>query len=177
MFDPLQPGPERRAGQLHSFTLAHGLRAEPDAAVLHNGMAWSADGSGFYLAHSYERTIFRFDFDPQSGRLGERRVFARVGAHDGIPDGAAVDAEGGYWSALHGAGRLRRFHPDGEVDHDVAVPALAAHHGGLRRARPSTCSTSQALRRRRRPADDPRAGELFRARPGVRGLARNIYLN
>jgi sugar lactone lactonase YvrE len=34
-----------------------------------------------------------------------------VPAEPGVPDGAAIDAEGGYWSALHGGGKLRPFSP------------------------------------------------------------------
>jgi hypothetical protein len=34
---------------LHSFTLDGDLRAEPDAAELHDGMAWSADGKTFFF--------------------------------------------------------------------------------------------------------------------------------
>lgn len=47
MFDPLEGSPPKRCGNLHSFTLGGSLRLEPDAAELHNGMAWSADGSIF----------------------------------------------------------------------------------------------------------------------------------
>ena len=49
MFDPLEGSPSKQPGRLHSFTLDGGIRIEPDAAELHNGMAWSADGSTFFL--------------------------------------------------------------------------------------------------------------------------------
>lgn len=171
MFDPLQPGPERRAAPLHSFTLKDGLRAEDDAAVLHNGMAWSADRKSFFLSHSYERTIFRFAFDPETGRLGGREVFARVGEADGIPDGAAIDEEGGYWSALHGAGRLRRLHADGRMDHDFAVPAsqptMPAFGGGdLATLYVTTAAEKTSASR------EPCAGDVFSASSPWKGIAR-----
>jgi len=45
-----------------------------------------------------------------------------VPAKLGNPDGAAVDTEGGYWSALNGGGKLRRFHPNGSIDRDIDLP-------------------------------------------------------
>lgn len=72
MFDPLEPNVcVPIAASLHSFTKARGLRAEPDAAELHNGMALSADGRQFLLSHSQAGTIWVFDFDPQLA--GQRR--------------------------------------------------------------------------------------------------------
>ena len=55
MFDPLDGAPPPQKSSLHSFTLGGGLRPEPDAAELHNGMAWSADGRLFYLSHSQQQ--------------------------------------------------------------------------------------------------------------------------
>ncbi|MGH6681304.1 MAG: SMP-30/gluconolactonase/LRE family protein, partial [Bradyrhizobium sp.] len=52
MFDPLKGSPPAQPGRLHSFTFGEGLRDEPDAAELHNGMAWSGDGKTFFLSHS-----------------------------------------------------------------------------------------------------------------------------
>jgi sugar lactone lactonase YvrE len=123
MFDPL-PGidaPEGPAG-LFSFTLAGGLRPETDAAALHNGMAWSPDERTFYLAHSQAQEIVAFDYDLPAGRLSNRRVFAQVPGHGGIPDGAAVDAQGHYWCAMHGAATLHRYRPDGTLDRQIRLP-------------------------------------------------------
>lgn len=65
---------------------------------------------------------FAFDYEPCEARLSRRRLFASILAELGIPDGVAIDTEGGYWCALHGAGRLRRFAADGRVDPDVELP-------------------------------------------------------
>ena len=116
MFDPLKGSACGQPGKLHSFTFAEGLREEADTAELHNGMAWSRDGKTFFLSHSNSGEIFAFDYEENGGAISNRRVFATVPAQLGIPDGAAVDTEDGYWAALHGGGKLRRFHSDGSVD-------------------------------------------------------------
>ena len=41
----------------------------------------------------------------------------------GRPDGAAVDAEGCYWTALFEGGRIQRYAPDGRLLAEYPVPA------------------------------------------------------
>jgi sugar lactone lactonase YvrE len=178
MFDPLKAGVPPQKASLHSFSLDEGLRPEADASELHNGMAWGSDGRWFYLTHTLKREIFTFSFDAESGRISDRRVFARVPDADGLPDGAAVDARGGYWCALHGGSRLRRYTADGEVDRDIQLPV----------SQPTMCafagealdelyvtSASDKLTPEQRLAE-PLAGALLRLRPGERGVVRPYAL-
>ena len=172
MFDPVDPDSPARPGALHSYTQAGGIRAEPDAAELHNGMAWSVDGSRMFLAHSQRREIYAFDI--RGGRLGARRPFATVPEGGGIPDGAALDTGGGYWCALHGGGRLRRFHPDGTVDRDIALPVsqpTMCSFGGPALDELYVTSATDKLTPAQRRAE-PQAGTLLRLRAGERGVPR-----
>lgn len=175
MFDPIGASPPPEQAALHSFTLSGGLRAEPDRAQLHNGMALSADDRRFFLAHSMTGSIYAFDFDPENGSLASRKLFAQVPSALGLPDGAAIDAEGGYWCAVHGAGRLRRYTSDGRLDREIPLPV----------SQPTMCafagddldtlyvtSASDGLDPDRMRAE-PHAGALLRLRPGVRGIARH----
>ena len=176
MFDPLNPASPTTPGALHSYTRAGGLRPEPDAAELHNGMAWSADGRHMLLSHSQKRIIYRFVL--HGGRLGRRSTFATVPEGDGIPDGAALDADGGYWCALHGGGRLRRFHPDGTVDRDVALPVsqpTMCSFGGAALSELYVTSATDGLTPAQR-RDEPHAGSLLRLQPGGRGIPRRCII-
>ncbi len=175
MFDPLHQGaqPPRRAS-LHSFTLDGGLRPEPDAAELHNGMAWSPDNRVFYLSHSQRHEIMAYDFDPPDGRIGSPRRFAQLPEGSGLPDGAAVDTDGAYWCALHGAGRLRRYRADGSVDRDIMLPVsqpTMCAFGGERLEELYVTSATDKLDAAQRQ-QEPSAGALLRLRPGVRGVVR-----
>ncbi len=174
MFDPLMEGAAAQEAALHSFTLAEGLRAEPDHAQLHNGMAWSPDGRKFYLSHSYKQTVFAYDYDPVPGRLGARYAFARVPAAQGLPDGAAVDTKGGYWCALHGGARLRRYTAAGAVDRDIELPVsqptMAAFGGEELDTLYVTSATDQLTPEQRER--EPLAGAILRLRPGEKGIAR-----
>ncbi len=176
MFDPqgeAQQPPE--PASLHSFSLSGGLRPEPDAAELHNGMAWNKDETVFYLSHSKRRTVFAFPFDAAADRLREPRIFVTTPPSLGVPDGAAIDAEGCYWCALHGGWRLHRYRPDGTLDREVLLPV----------SQPTMCafagedldflvvtSASDQLGPERL-AREPHAGGLFCFRPGVPGIPRH----
>ncbi|MFZ2109862.1 MAG: SMP-30/gluconolactonase/LRE family protein, partial [Roseiarcus sp.] len=174
----LKVGVPARKASLHSVSLEGGLRPEADASELHNGMAWGSDGRSFYLTHSLKREIFTFSFDAEIGRISDRRIFARVPETDGLPDGAAVDARGGYWCALHGGGRLRRYTADGEVDRDIQLPVsqpTMCSFGGEALDDLYVTSASDKLTPEQRLAE-PLAGALLRLRPGERGVARPYAL-
>ncbi|HEY6579481.1 MAG TPA: SMP-30/gluconolactonase/LRE family protein [Rhizomicrobium sp.] len=178
MFDPLDKSVAPRAASLHSFTLAEGLRQEPDAAQLHNGMAWSRDGRQFYLAHSEQQDVFSYAFDPASGRLGARDLFAHIAKAAGLPDGAAVDSDGGYWCALHGGSRLRRYTATGTVDRDIELPVsqptMCAFAGDRLDILYVTSATDKLTAEQRRR--EPLAGALLRLRPGEKGIVRHCIV-
>lgn len=176
MFDPLKGSRSTspQAGRLHSFTFEEGLREEPDAAELHNGMVWSGDGETFFLSHSNSGEIIAFDYDENGGLILNRRVFATVPAELGVPDGAAIDTEGGYWAALHGGGKLRRFHPDGSLDRDIDLPVSQPTmpvFAGEDLATLYLTSASDQMSAEAK-AKEPLAGGLLRLDVGSRGVAR-----
>jgi sugar lactone lactonase YvrE len=93
-----------------------------------NGMAFSPDGKIMYRAESLDRIIYAFDYNCGTGEVSAQRVFARVPDEFGYPDGATIDSEGGYWTALPQGpkgGGVIRFSPDGKVDMHFDMPVLA----------------------------------------------------
>ena len=107
-----------------------------DGVVTANGLAWSPDGRTAYWADTAAHQVRAFDFDAASGQLSNSRVFYQATPkpagwawgsttpYGGRPDGAAVDAEGCYWSAQYEGGRLLRIAPNGQVLAEVPTPAL-----------------------------------------------------
>jgi sugar lactone lactonase YvrE len=137
-----------------------------------NSLAWSPDGRTMYFADSLLYTIFAHDFDPASGTMGERRVFAATQA-PGFPDGSTVDAEGCLWNAEFNAGRIVRYAPDGRVAQVIDAPVprpTACAFGGPDLDVLYVTTASQNMT----PAEleaQPLAGALLAMRVGVRGLA------
>lgn len=93
-----------------------------------NGLAFSADGSQMYHADTTTHRIDRYDFDGATGTVANVQRFQQFSTdksaegYRGRPDGAAVDSEGCYWSAMIEGGRVVRYAPDGQVLQEIAVP-------------------------------------------------------
>jgi sugar lactone lactonase YvrE len=110
------------AGALYRFDPDGTLHTVVDGITLSNGLGWDVADRLMYYVDSPTQRIDVFDFDVASGTLHNRRPFAAIPDADGIPDGLAIDDQGGIWVALHGGGEVRRFEPDGGVSGSVEVP-------------------------------------------------------
>ena len=154
------------------------VRLEPDGTLatldddltLANGLAWSADGRRMFSADSGRRTVFVRDYDPVDGSVGERRVHLTLDG--GVPDGLAMDESDHLWVAVHGAGEVRRYAPDGTLVDRVAVPAphstAVALAGDDRRTLVITTGYGELSDEERRA--HPESGRLFTTTVDVSGL-------
>ena len=136
-----------------------------DGVTVSNGLEWSPDGSLAYYNDTATYTVAVFDYDRDAGLTG-RRAFATL---EHRPDGLTVDAEGGVWTALSDGGAVRRYTPGGRLDAVIEVPArkvTACTFGGDRLDELFITTSREGLG----PGDDPLAGALFRAVPGVTGV-------
>lgn len=107
------------------YCLAEGelVRRQSNISIS-NGLAFSPDQRWLYHTDSLTRHILRYPFDVLSGATGEPETWVDLDALGlpGVPDGAAVDSEGHYWSALYGSGRIVRFSPQGALVASYTVP-------------------------------------------------------
>ncbi|MCM3885590.1 SMP-30/gluconolactonase/LRE family protein [Frankia sp. R82] len=156
------------AGSLH--------RLDPDATTtvvlggvtISNGLAWSPDGTRAYYVDTPTSRIDVFDYDPAGGLTG-RRPFAVVPQGPGQPDGLAVDADGGVWTALWGGGAVCRFTGSGSLDQVIELPVprtTACAFGGPDLGTLYVTTSRLATDTDRHPG----AGAIFAIDAGVRGL-------
>jgi sugar lactone lactonase YvrE len=148
-------------------------RLDPDGTVhvvlegltVSNGLEWSRDGTLVYHNDTATHSIAVYTYDGEAG-LTDRHVFAAL---EHRPDGLTVDAQGGVWTALSDGGAVRRYTPEGDLDAVIELPVrkvTACTFGGVDLDELFITTSREGLE----PGDDPRAGALFRAVPGVRGL-------
>lgn len=117
-----------------------GKKAEPEAGSIYrlyqgqlhkvaenisisNAICFSPDRSCAYYADTLRQIVWRQALDGAGWPQGARAVFLDLRAEGLWPDGAVVDAEGGFWNAQWGAGRVARYLPDGRFDRALALPA------------------------------------------------------
>jgi len=165
-----------------------GLHPMMDGVTTANGLAWSPDGRTAYWADTAAHQVRAFDLDPVSGRLSGARLFHQCAPkppgwtwgsgvpYGGRPDGAAVDAEGCYWSAQYEGQRLLRLSPAGEVLAEVPTPVPCPTMPCLGGPDLQTLfiTTSRQGRSPEELAQYPDAGCVFAMRVDVPGLAVNV---
>lgn len=166
-------GAARPVGGLYCYSREQGLRGPfVSGLVTQNGLAWSPDGRTMYLSdsHPQRRAVWAFDYDVDTGTPSRQRLFLDLSGQAGRPDGAAVDADGCYWTCANDGGLLQRFTPQGKLDREIALPM----------AKPSMCSfggpeLDTMLVTSIDPGTGGDAGAVLLLRPGVRGLAETPF--
>ena len=160
-------------------------RLDPDGSLtemLHglttsNGAAFSPDGRIFYHADTPTHAIRAYDVDPAVGTLTGGRLFHQFEFGNGRPDGAAVDAEGCYWSALWDGWCVVRLSPAGEflrtVDLPVQRPTMLAFGGADRKTAFVTSAGKNLTDEERK--QQPHAGGIFTFAVDVPGLAQEMF--
>jgi sugar lactone lactonase YvrE len=118
--------------------------------------------------------VYRIAYELATGTMGRAEPFLDLRGETGVPDGAAMDEQGCYWCAVHGAAQLHRYDAAGTLMSRITLPV----------SQPTMCAfvgpdldemVVTSARENLTPeqlAREPHAGGIFRFRPGVRGLPR-----
>lgn len=167
---------ERASGRLFRLE-GRSVQTVADGIWLPNSLCWSPDDRRMYLADSYLRAIFAFDFDIEGGAIGPRREFAVMTNGRGVPDGSSVDSDGFLWNAVFDGGCLARYAPDGRVDRVVNLPVT----------RPTSCTfggkdlatlyvtTARFRLTPQQLAAESHAGGVLAIDVGARGLPEPLF--
>lgn len=154
----------------------HTLDAQIPGITVSNALAFSPDGRIMYYADVLQWCVFACDYDIERGVPGTPRRFLQF-AQGVVPDGAAVDAEGGYWLALYNAGKVARYLPDGSLDREIALPVSCPTMVAFGGAALDTLYITTARHRlsAAQLAQQPLAGSILCCEPGVRGLPEPLF--
>lgn len=176
----LDMGANAAEGRLYRYSAGQRgpLDAQLNGFIVPNGLGFSPDGRTMYLSDSHPAVqqiwAFDYDIDIDSGTPSNRRLFVDMNHYAGRPDGAAVDAEGGYWICANDAGLIHRFTPDGRLDRSLALPVKKPSMCAFGGSRLDTLFVTSI-----RPADDhdeqSLAGGVFALNPGVKGLPEPLF--
>lgn len=154
----------------HVLPLAHGVRSA-------NGLAFSPDGKRMYWSDTRNHIVRSYAYDASRDELGAAATFAEFAPGSGRPDGASVDAEGCYWSALYDGGRVVRFAPDGRRLNEVALPAR--HATMLAFGGKDLCTAYVTTARQNLAPNElrhhPHSGGIFSFRVTVPGLPEPMF--
>ncbi|WP_230531137.1 SMP-30/gluconolactonase/LRE family protein [Microvirga roseola] len=117
----------KAGGKAHLYRYdRRGLVPMAGGLLTSNGVAFSPDRRTLYHSDTPTFTVWRYAYDPATGEATDKTLFVRLEPTEtdrGRPDGAAVDSDGCYWTALFEGGRIQRYSPEGRLMAEYAVPA------------------------------------------------------
>ena len=157
-------------GALHQFSQGKEILLD-QAAWTSNGLAFSPDSTTMYYSDTPNHVVYKFDYDLESGTVSNKRVFIEFPRGNGRPDGAAVDAEGNYWSALYQGQRVVKISPEGNILEEFPVPStyptMVAFGGpDMSTLFVSTCRAAQTDEELKK---FPQAGGIFSINTNTKG--------
>ena len=157
-------------------------------ALTGNGLGWSLDGRSLYWSDTPNHIIHAWNYELQSNALSQHRVFAKFSPkpagwtfddtrYQGRPDGAAVDADGNYYSAMFEGRRICKFSPDGRLLAEIPTPAQCPTMPcfGGEDLKTLYVTTARHGRSAAELALFPSSGAVFSMRVDVPGLPVNFF--
>jgi sugar lactone lactonase YvrE len=173
---------EPKAGRnAHLYRFDHrGIQAMGSDLTTSNGLAFSPNDQWLYHSDTPTFTIYRYAFDREAGTLGPREPWVRIPSTStdrARPDGAAVDCQGRYWTALYEGGRVQCYSPEAELLAEYCLPArcptMVAFGGPDLKT--LFVTTARSGRSERELAELPLSGGLFAMAVDIPGLPESDF--
>ena len=175
MNDPLVTNPTDE-GVVFRLDTDMTLHRMIEQVTIPNGIGWSRDDKVMFFTDSPTKTIWKFDYDLETGNILNRQphFVLKGGPEDAAPDGWAMDVEGCIWTAVFGAGKVLRLSPEGKIIGEVSLPT---------RCITCPCFVGEHLyitsAAEEKPDEYPEsiklAGNLFKVHVGVRGMPLHAF--
>ncbi|MGY4712355.1 SMP-30/gluconolactonase/LRE family protein [Mycolicibacterium sp. CBM1] len=159
-------------------------RVTPDRKVteilapvsISNGVQWPEDDRArVYYVDTPTRRVDTFDVDLDTGAWSGRRTHIAVEDVPGVPDGMAIDEEGGLWVAFWGGGAVNHYDSSGRLVETVEVPGVSqvssCTFGGEDHSVLYITTSRQGLA----PDQEPDAGAVFVWHTTVRGANQHEF--
>lgn len=150
------------------------LRRLREGVTIPNAICFDRARALAYFSDSRAKTVWRQRLDPDSGwPVAEAEVFLDLTGESFGPDGAVVDAEGRFWNAHWGAGRVACYDPSGRMVMEerfdatrTSCPAFGGEAFDLLHVTSAQEGMSPEAR-----AAEPHAGKTFVRKVAARGVA------
>lgn len=146
------------------------LRRLYGGLTIPNSISFTPDGRTAHFTDTMTAQVMRVALDADGWPRGEPQIYLDLAALGLNPDGAVCDAEGRFWGAQWGAGRVACYGPDGSLIQTVSFDAPHTSCPAFGGPDLSTlfCTTALQHMAAADRAANPHAGMTF----AVAGMAR-----
>lgn len=162
------------AGTLFRLDPDHSVHRVLTGVTISNGLQWHADGKHAYYVDTPTGRVDLYEFDPDTGHFGARTTFAALEPGAGLPDGIALDEQGGVWVALWGGAAVHRYDEAGRLCERVELPAkqvTACAFGGVDYSTLFITTSREGLD----GEAEREAGAVFAVEAGIRGATLHQF--
>jgi sugar lactone lactonase YvrE len=163
-----------KVGTLYSLDADGRVTARLSEVCISNGIVWTADAKTMYFVDTVLPRVDAFDFDNATGAISNRRPAVNFPEGVGSPDGMTIDADDNLWIAMWGGWKVLGYNPrTGQPIGVIDVPAAnvtSCAFGGPNLEDLYITSAWAGVSEAERAAQQPHAGSVFHARPGVKGV-------
>lgn len=167
-----------KAAALYCFDGKDPIKQVLDNLTISNGLCWSSDKEAMYFIDTPTKVVQAFDYDIRTGTITNARTVINLEEEEGSPDGMTIDQEGKLWIALFGGSSVVRCDPDsGELLQRITVPAknvTSCTFGGAQLDTLLITTASLGMNENEQE-QFPKAGAVFAAVPGVKGVNSNFF--
>ncbi|MDI9348252.1 MAG: SMP-30/gluconolactonase/LRE family protein [Methylacidiphilales bacterium] len=130
----IYPPKDKGGANCYSFDfVTNTFKLIQDDLMTANGIAFSLDNQTLYLADTPRHCIYSYNYNLVSGTVSNKKIFAKFQDGKGRPDGASIDSDNYYWTALYDGKRIVRLSPLGEIaesyDFPCQSPTMVAFGG------------------------------------------------
>ncbi|SMR70886.1 Sugar lactone lactonase YvrE [Aliiroseovarius halocynthiae] len=160
---------EPGAGAIYRFYRGELCRLY-DQITITNAICFAPDGHTAYFTDTIDGRIMRQALDDHGWPKGAPEVFLDLSNEEFGADGAVVDADGTFWNAQWGAGRVAGYGADGALLQSFDVPTPQSSCPCFGGADLSTLFVTTAAVDR---PDDTMAGKTFAIDTGLTGQAEH----
>ena len=125
MTDPVELGKIESGGTLFRVDPDLKLHTVKHPVTIPNGISWTKDNKWIYFTESTDNAITKYPYDLDTGAIDfeNGEVFFQCPYKGGVPDGHARDADGCFWVACYGVGKVVRVDESGQIIAEVTLPA------------------------------------------------------
>lgn len=169
---------EKGAGSLYCVDNNFSVQRKITGVTISNGLAWSLDNSRMYFIDTPTQTVQSFLFDAETGNIQFEKIAITIDKKMGSPDGMAIDEEGMLWIAQWDGFGVYRWDPvKGKLldKIDVPVPQVSSCAFGGDNMDELIITTARENFTEEDAAKYPLSGNIFIAKPGVKGIAPNKF--
>jgi len=158
---------------LYRLDSHYNIKKMVSGITISNGIVWSLDCTRMYYIDTPTRKVDCFDYDDKTGDIGNRRTIIEIPRAMGYPDGMTIDSEGRLWIAMFGGAAVSCWSPEeGRLVASYPIPAInvtSCAFGGDALDE-LYVTTARYLMLDEHFSKYPKAGGLYRLKPGASGL-------